>query len=77
MSLQAQIEELARKAKLASARCAELDTAQKNAWLHRAAERLEAARPRILEANAQDMREAEAKGVEAPLVNRLATRAGR
>ena len=77
MTLQAQIEELARKAKAASDRCAELDTAQKNAWLHRCAERLEAARSRILEANAQDMREAEAKGVEAPLVNRLAISDGK
>jgi glutamate-5-semialdehyde dehydrogenase len=72
MSLQAQIEELARKAQLAAARCAELNTGQKNAWLHRCAERLEGARSRIQEANALDMREAEAKGVETPLVNRLA-----
>ena len=36
------------EAQQAAARCAELNTAQKNAWLHRCAERLEAARPRIL-----------------------------
>ncbi len=77
MSLEAQIVELARKAKLAGERCAELSTDQKNAWLHRCAERLEAARPRILEANAQDLREAEAKGVEIPLVNRLAISDGK
>ena len=64
--------ELAEKARTASDTLAELDTATKNAWLLRVAERLEAARGSILEANAEDLRNAEAKGVEEPLVNRLA-----
>ena len=70
MSLESQIQELARQAQQAGERCAELNSAQKNAWLHRCAERLEAARARIREANAEDLRAAVAKGVETPLVNR-------
>jgi gamma-glutamyl phosphate reductase len=70
MSLESQIQELARQAQQAGERCAELDSAQKNAWLHRCAERLEAARARIREANAEDMRAAVAKGVETPLCTR-------
>ncbi len=50
----------------------ELSRPAKDAWLRRAAERLEAARRAILEANARDLREAEVKGVEKPLVGRLA-----
>jgi glutamate-5-semialdehyde dehydrogenase len=64
--------DFAEKARTASDTLAELDTATKNAWLLRVAERLEAAREGILEANAEDLRNAEAKGVEEPLVNRLA-----
>lgn len=71
MNLEAQIHDLAVRAKAAAARCAELGTAQKNAWLLRAAERLEAARDRVLEANRVDLREAEARAVAAPLVRRL------
>src|SRR5262249_55334456 len=49
----------------------ELGTAAKDAWLLRAAERLEAARGRVREANAQDLALARARGVAAPLVTRL------
>jgi glutamate-5-semialdehyde dehydrogenase len=69
--LQAEIHELSVRAKEAGARCAELDSAQKDRWLLRSAERLEAARERVREANQADVREAREKGVEAPLVNRL------
>jgi glutamate-5-semialdehyde dehydrogenase len=71
MDLRKLVHDLASRARAASERVAELDSAQKDAWLHRAAERLEAARDRIREANARDMREAEEKGVEGPLVGRL------
>ncbi len=71
MNLEAQILELARKARAASQRTAELSSATKDAWLLRAAERLEAARSRLLAANAEDVREAEAKGVSGPLLGRL------
>ena len=47
VNLEAQIRELARKARVASQRTAELGTREKNAWLVRAAERLEAARERV------------------------------
>lgn len=71
MSLEVEIRDLALRAKAAGERTAELSAGQKNAWLLRAGERLEAARERIREANARDLREAEAKGVAAPLVRRL------
>jgi glutamate-5-semialdehyde dehydrogenase len=71
MNLEEEIRELASRARLAAERLAELDTTTKNAWLTRAAERLEAARPRIMEANAADMANAREKGVPEPLVNRL------
>jgi glutamate-5-semialdehyde dehydrogenase len=71
MSLEAAIEDIARRARDASRRCGELDTRRKDAWLLRAAERLEAARERIRSANAEDMQRAREKGVAAPLVARL------
>jgi glutamate-5-semialdehyde dehydrogenase len=71
MSLEAMIQEMARRARDASRRCAELDTRRKDAWLLRAAERLTAARERIRTANAEDLRLAREKGVAAPLVARL------
>jgi glutamate-5-semialdehyde dehydrogenase len=70
-SLERDIQELARRARAAAERCAELDSSQKDAWILRAAERLESARERIREANAADVREAAEKGVDAPLVKRL------
>jgi glutamate-5-semialdehyde dehydrogenase len=71
MTLRQEIEELARRAKAAAPAVASLSTREKNAWLLRSAERLDAARERILAANHEDMREAEARGVAAPLVKRL------
>ncbi len=77
MNLEQQIETLARSAREASRVVAALDTATKDRWLLRAAERLEAARERILAANREDMQEAEAKGVAAPMVRRLALEGGK
>ena len=71
MLLAQEIEELARRAKAAAPAVANLSTREKNAWLLRVAERLEAAQERILAANREDMREAEAKGIAAPMVKRL------
>jgi glutamate-5-semialdehyde dehydrogenase len=72
VSLEATIHDIATRARAASDRLAELDTREKDAWLLRAALRLEAARERIREANRLDLHEAEAKGVAAPLLARLA-----
>jgi len=71
MSLQEQIHDIAVRARSASERLSELSTAEKNAWLLRCTERLEAARERIREANARDMAAAAEKGVAEPLVQRL------
>jgi glutamate-5-semialdehyde dehydrogenase len=65
------VHDLARRARAASLRTGELSSAQKDAWLLIAAERLEAAREGIREANALDLRNAESRGVAAPLVKRL------
>ena len=72
MSLEETIVGLARRAREASREAANLSAAAKNAWLSRCAERLEAARARIEEANAEDVREARAAGLSAPLLKRLA-----
>jgi len=77
MNLEAQIRELAKNARLASRRTAELGTREKNAWLLRAAERLEAAREHILAENAADLHEATAKGVAEPMLRRLELAAGK
>jgi glutamate-5-semialdehyde dehydrogenase len=71
MSLREQIHELATRARAASERLGELSAREKDAWLLRAAERLEQARETVLEANREDLRGAEAGGVAAPLVRRL------
>jgi glutamate-5-semialdehyde dehydrogenase len=71
MDLRERIEALARNARSASRLVADLDTRRKDAWLLRSAERLEAAQGRILEANRTDLRAAEQRGVEAPLLRRL------
>jgi glutamate-5-semialdehyde dehydrogenase len=71
-ALEEQVVGIARRAKAASDRIAELGTREKNTWLARVAERLEEARPRILEANQRDTAEAREKGIADPLVNRLA-----
>jgi glutamate-5-semialdehyde dehydrogenase len=66
-----EIEELARRARDASRRTAELSSRAKDAWLLRAAERLERDRAAILEANALDLRAAREKGLSEPMVKRL------
>ena len=71
MSLEQSVHDLATRARAASERTAELSTREKDAWLLRAAERLEAAKPRILAANAEDLADARRAGVADPLVNRL------
>ena len=58
MALRDEILDLTRKARESSRIMGELPTRVKNAWLERSAERLEAARPTILEANERDMQEA-------------------
>jgi glutamate-5-semialdehyde dehydrogenase len=65
------VHEIAVKARRASEQTAELSSAQKDAWLRRSAERLEAARERVRAANAQDLADARANGLEAPLAARL------
>jgi glutamate-5-semialdehyde dehydrogenase len=72
MNLEAQVLDIAQRAREASLRMADLGTGAKNAWLLRAAERLAAARERILVENRRDMEEAEARGLAAPMVKRLA-----
>jgi len=76
-ALRETVVDLARRAREASAVVAELGTRAKNAWLLRAAERLEAARESVLEANAADMRAAAEAGVSEPLVNRLSLAGGK
>jgi glutamate-5-semialdehyde dehydrogenase len=70
-SLEQVVHDLASRARAASLRTAELGTREKDAWLLRAAERLEAAKPAILAANAEDLAQARRSGLAAPLVNRL------
>jgi glutamate-5-semialdehyde dehydrogenase len=77
MSLEQTVHSLATRARAASERMAELGTREKDAWLLRAAERLEAAKARILAANAEDLAEARRSGVAEPLVNRLELSASR
>ncbi len=72
MSLKREILAIAEAARSAAQTLGELPTRTKNAWLERAAERLDAARASVLEANARDLEEAKGKGVAEPLVNRLA-----
>jgi len=71
VNLKRQILALTSAARAAAETLGELDTPTKNAWLLRAAERLEQAREKILEANARDLREAEENGVPAALAGRL------
>jgi glutamate-5-semialdehyde dehydrogenase len=71
MSPKELVHDLAQRARGASETLAELSTREKDAWLLRSADRLDAARERIREANARDLREAREKGVAEPLVRRL------
>jgi glutamate-5-semialdehyde dehydrogenase len=71
MSLREQIHGMAVRARSAAERTGELGAQQKDAWLLRAAERLEAAKSRIRAENARDLQLAEEKGVAAPMLKRL------
>lgn len=69
--LEGRIRELGRRAREASRALAALAPGEKDAWLRRAGERLESERPRILEANREDLREAGERGVAGPMLKRL------
>jgi glutamate-5-semialdehyde dehydrogenase len=71
MNLQEIVHEIAVQARAAAERIAELSSADKDAWILRAADRLESARERVRAANSADLEEARAKGLEAPLAARL------
>lgn len=71
MDLSAYSGEIARRARAASERTAELASDAKNAALRRAAERLEAEAPELLEQNALDLEAGREKGIDAPLLERL------
>src|SRR5512139_2933043 len=71
-ALEQQIEAIARAARTASHETARLSRAVKDRWILRAAERLEIARERVLAANREDVAEAEKRGVEPALAQRLA-----
>jgi len=75
--MEAQIRDLARRAREASLSLADLGSGEKNAWLLRSAERLEAARQRVLAENRKDIEEAEARGLAAPMLSRLALEGGK
>ena len=75
--LEREIVQLAQRAREASRTLAGLGSAPKNAWLLRAAERIEAARAGILAANRRDLEAAGAKGLTGPLVKRLELAGGR
>jgi len=70
-NLEAEIRELASRARTASALMGEISTETKNAWLTRTAERLNEAKDSILEANAKDIAAAAEKGVPETMRNRL------
>jgi glutamate-5-semialdehyde dehydrogenase len=69
--LEEQVINLARKARSASERVAELSTREKNAWLLRCAERLTDAKAKILAANAVDLERAAGSGISGPMLKRL------
>jgi glutamate-5-semialdehyde dehydrogenase len=71
-ALEQQIEAIAQAARTASHETARLSRAVKDRWILRAAERLEAARERVLAANREDVAEAGKRGVEPALAQRLA-----
>ena len=70
-NLSEMIQSMAREARLASLELATLSTAVKNQFLHDLAEALEVETESILEANAQDIAQAETMNLSAPMVERL------
>ena len=77
MELEQQIETLCQQAQAAGRILAALSSQDKDAWLLRAAERLESARGGILEANRRDIALAEEKGIPAPMLRRLSLEGGK
>jgi glutamate-5-semialdehyde dehydrogenase len=71
------VESLARAARLAQRQLAAMPSAARAAALHAAADRLVAATPAILAANAQDLAAGEARGLARAMLDRLALDAGR
>jgi glutamate-5-semialdehyde dehydrogenase len=71
MTLSAYAEQVARRARAASERTAELASDQKNAALRLAADRLEAESEALLAGNALDLEAGRAKGLDGPLLERL------
>jgi glutamate-5-semialdehyde dehydrogenase len=69
--IQGIVHDLACRARAVSERVAELTTREKDAWLLRAAERLESAKDSILAANAEDLAAARSEGLAGPMLNRL------
>lgn len=69
--LVASCEDLARRAKNATRALATISSAAKNQWLLRTIDRLYAASPEILEANAHDVAAAESEGLTAAQIDRL------
>jgi len=76
-SLEREIVELARRAREAAREAARLGRRPKDAWLRRAAEKLEAAREEVLEANRRDLAAAAEKGVSGAMRARLDLAGGR
>lgn len=76
-ALEKTIAAIALAARQASRRTAELTRDRKDAWLRRAAERLEAARESIVAANRADREEAARGGLEPALVGRLSLEGGK
>jgi glutamate-5-semialdehyde dehydrogenase len=70
-TLEREIVELARRAREAARETASLGRRAKDAWLLRAAERLEEAREGVLAANRRDLAAAREKGVAGPMLARL------
>src|SRR6478609_9549536 len=71
------VSDLARAAKAASRRLAQVDSATKNRALLAIADALEARTPEILEANARDLEAGRANGLSDALMDRLALNASR
>src|SRR5689334_25257666 len=71
------VTDLARAAKSAARRLAQVDSATKNRALLAIADALEARTPEILEANARDLEAGRENGLSAALMDRLALDAGR
>jgi glutamate-5-semialdehyde dehydrogenase len=70
-TLEREIVELARRAREAARETARLGRRAKDAWLLRAAERLEGSRDEVLAANRRDLAAAAEKGVSGPMLARL------